>query len=94
MYNVLTGAWGGIGMFGLQEEVKIGAKSQIVIPARIRNSVKIGPGDILIMTSDRNGRISLIKKPQNWAASACACCKGAWGEKPLEALQKERESWE
>ena len=85
---------GVIHMFGLMEEVKIGAKSQIVIPARIRNSVKVGPGDIMIMTSDRNGRISLIKKPQKWAIAAWGCCKGAWGDKPLESLQSERASWE
>ena len=81
-------------MFGLREEVKVGAKSQIVIPARIRNLVKVGPGDILIITSDRNGQISLIKKPQEWAKSAWGCCKGAWGDKPQETLQKDRESWE
>jgi AbrB family looped-hinge helix DNA binding protein len=78
-------------MFGVTEEVKIGAKSQIVIPARIREDVKVGPGDILIMTSDRNGRISLIKKPNCWAEAAWGCCKGAWGNKPLEEIQKERE---
>ena len=81
-------------MFGVTEEVKVGIKSQIVIPARIRDNVKIGPGDILIMTSDRNGRISLVKKPQDWAKAAFGCCKGAWGDKPLEYLQKERESWD
>lgn len=81
-------------MFGLKEEVKIGPKSQIVIPAKIRNSLKIGPGDVMIMTSDRNGRISLIKKPNEWAKTAWGCCKGVWGDKPLEALQKERESWD
>ena len=57
-------------MLGYTEEVKIGPKSQIVIPARIRNSVNVAPGDILIMTSDRNGRISLVKKPQRWASSS------------------------
>ena len=81
-------------MFGVSEEVKVGIKSQVVIPARIRNSAKIGPGDILIMTSDRNGRISLIKKPDDWAKAAFGCCKGVWGDKPLEHLEKERESWE
>ena len=81
-------------MLGYTEEVKIGPKSQIVIPARIRNSVNVAPGDILLMTSDRNGRISLVKKPQHWAASSWGCCKGAWGEKPMESLKQERESWE
>ena len=81
-------------MFGVSEEVRVGIKSQIVIPARIRNNAKIGPGDILIMTSDRNGRISLIKKPDDWAKAAFGCCKGVWGDKPLEYLEKERESWE
>lgn len=82
-------------MFGVTEEVKIGVKSQIVIPARIRASVNVGPGDILIMTSDRNGRISIIKKPKNWAKTALGCCKGAWGDKPLKYIQKEREeAWD
>lgn len=81
-------------MFGVTEEVKVGIKSQIVIPARIRDTVKISPGDILIMTSDRNGRISLVKKPQDWAKSSDGCGKGAWGDRPLEHFRKECESWE
>jgi AbrB family looped-hinge helix DNA binding protein len=76
-------------MFGITEEVKVGIKSQVVIPARIRSTAKIGPGDILIMTSDRNGRISLVKKPADWSKAAYGCCKGAWGDKPLEYLEKE-----
>lgn len=81
-------------MFGITEEVKVGVKSQIVIPARIRDNVKVGPGDILIMTSEAGGRISLAKKPHDWAKAAWGCCKGAWGDKPLEYLQKEREAWD
>lgn len=81
-------------MFGVTEEVKVGVKSQVVIPARIRNNAKVNPGDVLIMTSDRNGRISLMKKPQDWAKAAWGCCKGTWGDKPSEYLQKERESWD
>jgi AbrB family looped-hinge helix DNA binding protein len=81
-------------MFGVSEEVKIGVKSQIVIPARIREDVKVGPGDILIMTSDRNGRISLVKKPKDWAKAAWGCCKGAYGNNPQEYLKKEREAWD
>ena len=81
-------------MFGVTEEVKVGVKSQIVIPARIREDVKVGPGDILIMTSDRNGRISLVKKPQDWAKAAWGCCKGVYGDNPQEYLRKERESWD
>jgi len=81
-------------MFGVTEEVKIGVKSQIVIPARIRDSGKIGPGDVLIMTIDRNGRISLVKKPTDWAKAAWGCCKGAYGDKSQEYLQTERESWD
>lgn len=80
-------------MFGTAEEIKVGVKSQIVIPARIRRELKIVPGDVLIMISDRNGRISIIKKPGDWAKAAFGCCKGAWGDKPLEQARKERESW-
>ena len=80
-------------MFGSAEEVKVGVKSQIVIPVRIRNDMNIVPGDILIMTTDRNGRISIIKKPKDWSKAAFGCCKGAWGDKPLEYVRKERESW-
>jgi hypothetical protein len=47
------------------------------------------------MTSDRNGRISLMKKPKNWAIAAFGCCVDVWGDKPLEHLQKERDTaWE
>lgn len=82
-------------MFGVVEEVKVGVKSQVVIPVRIREDVQVKPGDILIMTSDRNGRISIMKKPQNWATAAFGCCKEVWGDNPLEQLQKERETaWE
>ncbi len=80
-------------MFGIAEEVKVGVKSQIVIPARIRDDLKIVPGDVLIMTTDRNGRISIIKKPKDWAEAAFGCCKGVWGDNPLEYARKERESW-
>jgi AbrB family looped-hinge helix DNA binding protein len=80
-------------MFSVAEEVKVGVKSQIVIPARIRDDLGIVAGDILIMTVDRNGRISLVKKPKDWAKAAFGCCKGAWGDKPLDYVRKERESW-
>ncbi len=80
-------------MFGVTEEVKVSVKSQIVIPARIREDVKVGPGDFLIKTTDRYGRISIMKKPKGWAQTAFGCCKGAWGEKPLEYLRKERQTW-
>ncbi len=80
-------------MFSFAEEVKVGVKSQIVIPARIRDDLGIVAGDILIMTVDRNGRISLVKKPKDWAKAAFGCCKGAWGDKPLDYVRKERESW-
>ena len=62
-------------MFGVTEEVKVGVKSQVVIPAKIRDIAKIGPGDVLIMTTDRNGRISLVKKPQDWAKAALVAAK-------------------
>jgi len=82
-------------VFGVVEEVKVGVKSQVVIPARIRDDAQVRPGDILIMTSDRNGRISIMKKPDNWASAAYGCCKDAWGDKPLEHLQEERKTaWE
>ena len=80
-------------MFGVAEEVKVGVKSQIVIPARIRDDLNIVPGDVLIMTTDRNGRISIVKKPKDWAKAAYGCCKGVWGDNPLECVRKERESW-
>ena len=80
-------------MLGIAEEVKVGVKSQIVIPARIRDNMKIAPGDILIMTTDRNGRISITKKPKDWAKAAFGCCKGVWGENPLEFVGKERDTW-
>lgn len=82
-------------MFGVVEEIKVGVKSQTVIPARIREEAKVKPGDTLIMTSDRNGRISIMKKPEDWAKAALGCCKGVWGDSPLEYLKKERdESWD
>ncbi len=31
-------------MFGVTEEVKVGVKSQVVIPEKIRDAAKIGPG--------------------------------------------------
>jgi AbrB family looped-hinge helix DNA binding protein len=80
-------------MFGVAEEVRVGVKSQIVIPVRIREEMKIVPGDILIMTTDRNGRISIVKKPKDWAKAAYGCCKGVWGDNPLEYVRTERDSW-
>jgi AbrB family looped-hinge helix DNA binding protein len=80
-------------MFGIAEEVKVGVKSQIVIPARIRDDLKIFPGDMLIIATNRNGSISLIKKQKDWAKAAFGCCKGVWGDKPLDYVQEERDSW-
>ena len=56
-------------VFGVVEEVKVGVKSQVVIPLRIREEAEVRPGDILIMTSDRNGRISIMKKPHELGPS-------------------------
>ena len=79
-------------MFAHTEEVTIGPKGHIVIPACIRYAFNLAPGDILIITSDRNGRISLAKKPKQWAIAVWGCCKGAWGDNPLASFKQERES--
>ena len=46
------------------------------------------------MTADRNGRVSMVKKPKDWAKAALGCCKGVWGDNASEYMRKERdESW-
>jgi len=80
-------------MFSTAEEVRVGVKSQIVIPAKIRKNLKIVPGDTLLVVADRNGRISIMKKPKDWVKAARGSCKGVWGDKPQDYLKKERESW-
>ena len=80
-------------MFSTAEEVRVGVKSQIVIPAKIRKSLKIVPGDTLLIVADRNERISIMKKPENWVKAVRGSCKGVWGDNPQDYLKKERESW-
>ena len=35
-----------------------------------------------------------VQKSIDWAKAAYGCCKGVWGEDPMEYLAQERASWE
>jgi AbrB family looped-hinge helix DNA binding protein len=72
---------------------KVGKKSQIVIPKKVRETVGISEGDELIV--DVEGDSVILKvKPKSYAKKLRGLHKDVWkGIGPKKYVKGERESW-
>ncbi len=72
---------------------KLGKKSQIVIPKKIREALHIGEGSELIIDVMAE-TIILKQKPANYTKELRGLHKKIWeATDPLEYVRKERDSW-
>lgn len=73
--------------------LKLGRKSQIVIPKEVRNAVGITEGDELIIDVVED-KIIIKQKPRSYSQKLKGLHKGVWkGIDPRKYVKKERESW-
>ncbi|MGE5893122.1 MAG: AbrB/MazE/SpoVT family DNA-binding domain-containing protein [bacterium] len=73
--------------------MKLGKKSQIVIPKEIRNAVGLSEGDEIILDV-LDDKIILKQKPKSYSRKLKGLHKDVWkGVDPLKYVRKERESW-
>ena len=77
----------------MSANVRLGKKSQIVIPKEIRTAVGISEGDELII--DIYGEnIILRRKPESYTQKLKGLHKDTWkGVDPQKYVKEERESW-
>lgn len=73
--------------------VRVGKKSQIVIPVDIRKQLGIKEGDELLVSTEGR-RIVLSPKPDNYTSFGEGLGAKIWREvDTTEYLRKERDSW-
>jgi len=73
--------------------IKLGKKSQVVIPKEVRNAVGITEGDELIIDVVED-KIVIKQKPKSYSKKLKGLHKDVWrGIDPLKYVKKERESW-
>ena len=73
--------------------VKLGKKSQIVIPKEIRQAAGLSEGDEIIMDVSED-RIILKHKPKSYSKELKGLHKEVWkGVDPLKYIRSERDSW-
>ena len=70
-------------------EVKLSSKNQIVVPREAREALGAKPGSRLLLVV-RNGTVTLIAKPKNYAKSIRGLSKKQY---PKNYLDTERGSW-
>ncbi len=74
-------------------KVRVGKKSQIVIPADMRKKLGIKEGDELLVSAE-GGKLVLTPKPDNYTAYGEGLGAEIWREvDTTEYLRKERDSW-
>jgi len=71
---------------------KLSSKSQIVLPAKIRKSLAIKPGDTLEITTD-NEAIIIRKAPASFVDELERCASSIWRDYKRE-LDQSRDQWD
>jgi AbrB family looped-hinge helix DNA binding protein len=78
----------------MQVAVKMGNRSQLIIPKKIRERLGLGPGkEVLLKTV---GNTIIVKpRPENYTQYMCGLGKDIWENlEPTEYVKGEREAWE
>lgn len=78
----------------MQVAVKLGNRSQLIIPKKIRDKLGIGPGkEVIIEVLD--SAIIVKPRPDNYTHYMSGLGKDIWADtEPIEYVKKEREAWE
>ncbi|OGL44155.1 MAG: AbrB family transcriptional regulator [Candidatus Schekmanbacteria bacterium RBG_13_48_7] len=77
----------------MPKSVRVGKKSQIVIPREIRDGIGIAEGDELIIDVIGD-RIIIMLKPESYSKKLKGLHKDIWKDiDPKEHVRKERETW-
>ena len=78
----------------MQLVIKLGNRSQLIIPKKFREKLGIGPGKEVLL--EISGKTILVKpKPENYTQYMCGLGKEIWENiDPKEYVKKEREAWE
>ena len=77
----------------MQVAVKLGNRSQLIIPKKIREKIGVGPGRELLLQVSGNTIIVKLK-PKNYTRHMCGLGKEVWKNiEPAEYVKKEREAW-
>jgi len=78
----------------MQVAVKLGNRSQLIIPKKIRERLGLGPGkEVLLKTV---GNTVVIKaRPENYTQYMCGLGKDIWEDiEPTDYVKGERAAWE
>jgi len=74
-------------------KIRLGKKSQIVIPRKIRNALKIKEGDELLIELIKN-KIIISQKPVSYSHTLKGLYKEIWLKQKSDAyIKNERDSW-
>ncbi len=76
------------------DTIKIGRKSQMVLPSKIRKAMNISEGDEIIIKTSGNA-IVLIPKPKQYARHLYGLHKNIWKEQDLDSyIREQRNTWQ
>lgn len=76
------------------QQVTVGAKYQVVIPRRVRQSVQgLKPGRKVSVRKVDERTITITTHPEDWVKETYGMMRGVWKD-PIRELQKLRDEWE
>ncbi|NSW84573.1 MAG: AbrB/MazE/SpoVT family DNA-binding domain-containing protein [Syntrophothermus sp.] len=76
------------------ETVKLGARGQMVLPARVRKELGLSGGDEVLLRKTGNV-VVVTPKPKSYAERLFGLHRQVWeGVDPDAYVRKEREQWE
>ncbi len=74
--------------------VKLGNRSQLIIPKKIRERLGLGPGKEVLLKTVGNSIVVKLR-PENYTEYMCGLGKDVWEDaEPTEYVKGEREPWE
>jgi len=74
--------------------VKLGARGQIVLPAKIRKALSLSQGDEVLVTVSGSTAV-VVPKPKSYADRLMGLHREVWAEvDPDSYVREERDSWE
>ena len=78
----------------MQVTVKLGNRSQLIIPKKFREKIGIGPGKEVLLEILGN-TIMMKPRPENYTQYMCGLGKDVWDDiEATEYVKREREAWE
>ncbi len=76
------------------DTIRLGARCQMVLPARIRKALGLSEGDEVLATVSGN-TVVIVPKPKSYADRLTGLHRDVWqGVNPDAYVREERQSWE